>query len=326
MLFGNPPSDFGFLPSQFKSDVQMFFANTNATTQWQQWIKPRGVTMVHMLCIGGGSGGGGGQSAVANKGGGGGGAGANITSLIIPSIFLPNTLKIFVGSGGAGGAAGNNGSAGLASYVSLGTGVTNGITIPNVLVYANGSIQGGTSANPGLAGVGTGGTTVAQLGPIGKLGFFTNTGIAGTAGYLNAGAGGGGGGSNVSPTAGNITAVWNVSPHGGGTGGGGGTNSTQGNGGSIVLQAAVDFEGGSFATTIAGGIGAAGGGAPGNAGYKSLKPFLNTGGTGGGSSSVGIGGAGGPGGYGSGGGGVGAGTTGGRGGNGGDGIVIITSW
>ena len=89
MLFGNSPSDFGFLPPQFTSDVQMFFANTNATTQWQQWIKPKGVTMVHILCIGAGGGGGGGQSASGNKGGGGGGGSGAIGSLIIPAIFLP---------------------------------------------------------------------------------------------------------------------------------------------------------------------------------------------------------------------------------------------
>ena len=78
MLFGNSPSDFGFLPPQFKGDVQLFLPTGTAATQWQQWIKPRGVGMVYMIAIGGGGGGGGGFTGASNTTRGGGGDGVVI--------------------------------------------------------------------------------------------------------------------------------------------------------------------------------------------------------------------------------------------------------
>jgi hypothetical protein len=137
MLFGNSPSDFGFLPPQLKSDCQLFLAQSNSVTtnaSWQQWIKPKGVTMVHMLCIGAGGGGAGGQSSPANKGGGGGGGSGGISSLIIPAIFIPDRLNILVGSGGGGG-IGVNGTTGLGSYITLGNGVNLGTGIPNLILF-----------------------------------------------------------------------------------------------------------------------------------------------------------------------------------------------
>ena len=50
---------YGFA-KQGNYDQQIFYGN--AGTSWQTWIKPRGVTMAHMLVIGGGSGGGAGAA------------------------------------------------------------------------------------------------------------------------------------------------------------------------------------------------------------------------------------------------------------------------
>jgi hypothetical protein len=325
MIFENSDTAFNFLPAMHRSNVQMFLPNSNAATQWQRWRKPKGVTMVHMLCIGGGAGGGGGQSAAGNKGGGGGGASGTIASIIIPAIFLPDSLWVIAGAGGKGGAAATNGTAGLGSYISLSSGVTAGTSIPNIILFANGGIQG-TSANPGGAGSAPAVTTIAACGPLAKLGFIPNLGNAANASITGL-AGTAGGSSTLPYTPGVTTGAWNVLPITGGTGGGGGTNAASGPGGTITLQAATDFEGGG--TYLALNTLTAGnpvGGLDGNNGIRSLKPFLNTGGTGGAGSPSGTGGKGGDGGYASGGGGGGAGVTGGRGGNGGDGIVIITCW
>lgn len=322
MLFGNPPSDFGFLPPQLKSDCQIFLSTANAP-QWQQWIKPNGVTMVHMICVGGGGGGGGGQSSVNNKGGGGGGGSGGISSLMIPAIFLPDRLSILVGFGGGGGAAATSGTTGNGSYIAFGSGITAGTAIPNLILSALGGSPG-TAGNPGSGGNGGNIVGISALGPIGKMGIFPNLGTPTAAGI--SGQNGIAGASSTTLSAAGLTAVWNTSPLSGGGGGGGASNSAQGNGAPIVLTNPVDFANGNFQTSIAGGVGSSSGGGNGNSGYTSLKPFLNTGGTGGGSSSSNAGGIGGRGGYGCGGGGGGGGTTGGRGGNGGDGVVIITSW
>ncbi len=120
MFFGNSSSDFGFLPPNFKGDVQVFAphgTNVTAALNWQNWTKPRGTSMVYMLCIGGGGAGGAGHSAASGnqRGGGGGGGSGALTSLMLASTLLPDSLKIAVGTGGVGapGAAGSQ-SAGRA--------------------------------------------------------------------------------------------------------------------------------------------------------------------------------------------------------------------
>lgn len=340
MFFGNSPSDFGFLPPQFKGDVQIFFPTGVANTQWQTWTKPRGVSMVYMIAISGGGGGGGGFTRASNATGGGGGSGScsGMATLMIPAIFLPDSLKISVGQGGQGGTPAINGNAGFAgvnSYITLGAGVTAGVTIPNVILASGINAPGGGGAGTGAAG-GPAGTvptvaTIASVGPMGKLGFWPNTGTAANNGYV--GLQGIIGGVQTGAVGGNITAGWNVIPFTPGASGAGINTPAQVGftGGSISLQAAVDFADGTFtpasnfrAGGIAGTLGVPGGN--GNNGIKSLKPFFNTGGTGGGSCDNAAGGNGGDGGIGCGGGGGGAGTTGGRGGNGGPGMVAIICW
>jgi hypothetical protein len=252
---------------------------------------------------------------------------------MLPALLVPDALKIAVGFGGQGGAASSNGTSGNPSYISLGSALTNGTAIPNMILRANGGGNGIAGTGAAGGGVSTGGavTQIANLGPIGKLGMFSNNGTAANAGY--AGIGGNAGGAQTGAVGASVTTVFNTFPlHGGAGGAGVGTGANTGfAGGSISLQAAVDFEGGSF--TPASNIipaGTAGNntvvGGNGSAGIKSFRPFLNTGGSGGGSASGQVGGQGGPGGYGCGGGGGGGGTTGGRGGVGGEGLVVIISW
>lgn len=338
MLFGNSPSDFGMLPPQFTGDVQMFLPNgtvASATANWHQWVKPRGTSMVYMICIGGGGGGGGGRTGATNttRGGGGGGGSAAFTSVIIPAVLLPDVLKISVGVGGQGGAANTNGLIGDFSYISTGTGLTAGTAIPNLILRAAGGgfASAGGAATAGGAGGAGASTTIAQLGPLGKLGFFTNNGTATSAGY--AGIQGSNGGSQNGAIGTGITTTWNVSPLSGGTGGAGINTPAQAGfaGGLLSLQSAVDFADGTFTPAASFRVGGPAGtaiiaGGNGSPGVKSFKPFLNTGGTGGGSSDGAAGGNGGDGGYGCGGGGGGGGTTGGSGGNGGPGLVVIISW
>ena len=199
-----------------------------------------GITMISILCIGGGAGGAGGQSAAGNKGGGGGGGSGQFVSLMIPALFIPDTLKIVVGRAGAGGAAASSGGAGGSSYVSLGSGVTAGATIPNLIILASGGNLP-TSANPGTGGSGGNQSNVANQGPLGKMGMFS-----GPSNLFIAGQNGSNGGSSTTPAGINLTGVWNTYPLSGGTGGAGATSTTNGAGGSITLQAAADFEGGGF--------------------------------------------------------------------------------
>lgn len=321
-------SDYPFLPPNFNGDVQVFQCPMNAITQWQSWIKPRGVQMVSMILIGGGGGGGGGFTGVsgAARGGGAGGACSSLAFHIFPAYMLPDILKVSVGIGGAGGTgSGVNGSAGTISYVATGVGITAGSTIPNILAESGNAGPGGGNAGSNT-GNATGGT-VPTIGTKARQGWAQALSLSTfTVGIVGATGG--------SPTSAGtlINAVWNLIPLSPGAGGGGVTSAGTGfAGGVITLQSAMDFADGTYTPAsnyLAGGTagsGAAAGGA-GSAGIQNYKPFVMTGGSGGGSADGQAGGAGGNGGIGCGGGGGGAGTTGGRGGNGGNGIVIISSW
>ena len=58
--------DLGHLPNWQKCDIQKFTTVSTVTnTQWLTWLKPRGTSMVHIICIGGGGGGGGGFTRAA---------------------------------------------------------------------------------------------------------------------------------------------------------------------------------------------------------------------------------------------------------------------
>lgn len=322
-------NDFPWMtPPGVVGNIQSFYAPAGAITQWQDWIKPRGITMVSMLLIGGGGGGGGGFTAASTnaRGGGAGGASSSIAFHIFPAFVLPDILKVTVGLGGVGGSgSGVNGTAGTNSYVATGVGLTAGSTIPNVIAESNNAAPGGGNAGAN-SGNATGGSvptipTKARQGwaQVVSLSTFT-VGIVGATGGSPTAAG----------TA--VGSCWQTIPTCPGSGGGGVTSSGTGfAGGAISLLNAMDYADGSYVPAsayLAGGVAGSGVavGGQGNSGVQNYKPFVMLGGTGGGSADGQAGGRGGNGGIGCGGGGGGGGTTGGAGGNGGNGIVIISCW
>jgi hypothetical protein len=275
---------------------------------------PKGITMVYILCMGAGGGGGGGFTRAAGSAGGGGGGGGTgaLTRVVIPKIFLSDSLLILVGTGGPGGAGGNPATAGTAggqSIVSTNLGGT--VSLNNLYIaQANGGAAGnpGTGAAGGTGGAGGTSTTNTGMGMV-SLGTFTN----------RIGITGGDGNATASPLAG-VYGTGSI-PFSAGRGGGGinaANPGTSANGGSI--------SGRGFVVDVVGGAAAGGAGVN---GMFMMKPFVSLGGTGGASNNAGVGGVGGKGGPGCGGGGGGAGTSlsaGGAGGPGGDGLVIITCW
>jgi hypothetical protein len=311
------PGDMFGLPDN--ADHQQTFnysaGAAGAPANGQCWLKPRGITMVHMFLVASGGGGGGGLSGATSttRGGGGGGGGGNVASLLIPAIFLPSMLYVFVAAGGAGGAASTTGGSGAATTV----GYLPALTQVQSLITTGGTPVGGTAGNTtGNAAGGTGASAAAistyllagaafgiySFGPAGNNG---DTGIGGSAYTANlfqpcsGGAGGGTASASNLDTTGDTIRVQYLA-----------------NGGNSYY---INSNGAAAGTNGANGMALnPGGGQPG--------PILWTGGNGGGSLAAGTGGAGGNGAIGCGGGGGGGGITGGAGGAGGPGLVVISAF
>ncbi len=309
--------DKSVLPRVKGAKVDMFYGGQQATvisaTGWVQWIKPKNATLFQMICIGGGAGGGGGASSgtgVAAGGGGGGGTGA-ISTLIIPSFFLPDTLFLLPGCGGNGGPAATIGVSGQRSVIAdrvntLGT-AANTILVSGSTPTSGGGAAG-TSGGSNIGGLAETAPSAINGRYQGMGTYQSFTGQAGVAGGTNAGSGG-------------VSVAWGtggISLTGGAGGGSCSTTTTRGAGGNITGAGAVP--------TLAGGTSPAGAGANGIA-----QGWYFLGGAGGAAQNngtAGIGGNGAPG-CGGGGGGGGGGTgggTGGAGGAGGPGLIIIVSW
>lgn len=134
---------------------------------YQTWIKPPGISFVHIIAIGAAGGGSGAyiyQAGTAARGGSGGGSGA-MTSAFLPAYLVPDILYISVAVGGNGGAASTS-----------------------------------TSANVGSNGIGA---TYVAFHPVDTVGYalcIANTGNAGTVPAGGSGAIGGTAGANVSST------------------------------------------------------------------------------------------------------------------------------
>lgn len=265
------------------------------------WYKPRGISMVHITCLGAG-GGGASTAAVtsgtASYGGGGGGSGA-LTQLTIPSIFVSDVLKVTVAQGGIGGTNGSGGANATATQVDMVSG--DGLA-STLLCYANGGNGGNAGSAAATGAGGAGGSAAAATGAYLLNGgiFFSQAGIAG-------------GNSNTAAVASNSTNVGFRTPS---TGGGGKDLANTGYSGGTVLS-------GLYVPQILGG---AAGGFSGGTGFFNLSPLGFSGGAGGGGNGAGTGGQGGDGGIGGGGGGGGAGTASSTGGRGGNGLVIINCW
>ena len=295
-----------------KSNTQIFNTPSGAVNSiWYTWTKPRGVSMLNILCIGGGGGGAGGltRASGAQGTGGGGGGSSGVTSVLIPAIFVPDVLYIRVGDGGAGGGPGSPSTAGgngVHSYVAIAP----NSTATNVIAISGGAAAvGGFAASSGSGGAGGTACTIATIAtmPLAGLGQYQLiAGQVGTAGGLDA--------------AGTAIAIPVTS-----------CLCQAGPGGAGHIDA--DTAGATF-TAIAGSwlseqlpsAPVAGSTGHGSGGNQIMKPFFSLGGGGGACSNASTGANGGNGKYGSGGGGGGSGTTGGRGGDGGSGIVAITAW
>jgi len=301
--------DLNHIPRETVVDVQTFTGIVTTATgeQWQTWVKPRGVGMVNINCIGGGAGGGAGFTDIAGnaRGGGGGGGGSGQGSVIIPAHYLPDILFVSVGAGGQPGADG------MISYVSIFHSYNAAIVSTNILCCSGAAAAtAGTAGTGAAAGAGGSAGTIATSTamPRGTLGNYSF--IAGQVGAAGGVQTGGVGASLAVPTSGVCC-----------TGGAGGAGVT-----------ASNFAGGAFSALTGSWfsdirpVAAASGGNNGAGGFHIKKPLFSFGGCGGSSSNSTAGGKGGPGAYGSGGGGGGGGTTGGTGGTGGPGLVIITAW
>lgn len=304
--------DLGHLPtSNGITDIQIFNVPSTVTnTQWHTWIKPRGKTMCHIICIGGGGGGGGGFSAAAAaaRGGGGSGGSSAVTKVTIPICFLPDVLYVQVGAGGRGvGSGGGTAGSGILSYVSVFPNTTSANVI--AISGAAGAVGGGTGTGAAVGAAGTAGTigVIASM-PLAGMGQFSM--IAGQIGVAGGAVAGANGTAQTIPGTSVITTAGS---------GGAGTTSADFAGGAFTAIASTLLSEARPATPAAGSN-------DGSGGTTLWKPLFFFGGVGGSSSNTGVGGNGGNGSYGSGGGGGGGGTTGGIGGDGGSGIVIITSW
>jgi hypothetical protein len=291
------------------------FGATVGATQWQVWNKPRGISFIKIICIGGGGGGGGGFSSAGSRGGGGGGGSGTMGTVMLPAVFLPDRLYVSSGLGAAGGPAGGTGGSGTTSFVSIAPSQT---AIYNLCTgNAGGGGSTGTAISAGLAG---GGGNVPTL---------TNNLQAGQGNYINiVGQSGSAGGSHLGAQATTIFYPTTGILLSGGSGGGGGAGFYGGN-----IQPPTQTSTYTFFRAFPGGLAGTEGslaGGDGQSGVNNTQLLLFSGGSGGGSGFDGtagsVGGRGGDGGIGCGGGGGGAGTTGGRGGDGGPGLVIISCW
>ena len=285
--------DFSHIPQNLRSNFSMFYNTGQSSTgiAWQVWNKPRGITSVYILCIGGGGRGATGATTAAGTvaGGGGGGGAGGITTLLIHANLIPDILYVFPGQVGAAGANQIN------SYVS----VQPSTAAAYVLCYAN----YGTNASGGSGGSGGGAATTTNmiLGSYGKYNIYAgpngSTGVAGGVGGVN---------------------NWGTSGVficGGAAGGGKTTGS--------VGQAGGDIVGNGLMPSVLGGAALTNG----RTGFDFVQPLMSCGGSGGGGAAAAVAGNGGNGGFGSGGGGGGAATTTtgtpGSGGLGGSGLVMI---
>lgn len=287
------------IPSQVDDNSWLILGSANPNfsspvtasgTDWYAWTKPPQASMIFILAVGGGGlgrSGNSGANTVTRTGGIGGGTGG-ISSLLIDSALLPDTLFICVGRGAVSDAAGGDpGDTAVALRPSLN---------PSDLILFAGSGSATTSA-------GAAASTSADT----RFNVYGNYNlVAGDSGSASTGTNG----TTLTPVGTFLT-------------GGGGGGNVSGVGASVN---GVSIAGTGHLPSFAGGLGnstVGGTGGDGNGGFYSIYPLLFSGGSGGGGASSGTGGRGGPAAPGCGGGGGGAGVTGGPISPGGSGFVFL---
>ena len=226
--------------NQYKDSVYTGPIGTNTSSSVFYWIKPRGITMVHITAIGAGGGGGAGNASTntAASGGSGGGSGA-VTRLTIPAIFLTDSLEITVAGGGNGGPTGGGSTAGN-TFVDCARGSD---VAGTRIIQAN----GGSGGNVGAAGAASTG------GGAGAIGVQTNAVYQALGTWVSvAGQAGGGGVNAAAGTA--VSILGNSTINSGGAAGGGKSAANANfNGGAITGFVLIP--------TLAGGTGGGAGGA-----------------------------------------------------------------
>lgn len=299
----------------FVEDINsyVFYANdrTGPTYGWQTFNVPADASFISITCIGaGGGGGGGGAVAVGtSRGGAVGGASGSISTVVYPTLIIPQTIFIQVGAGGAGGAANTAGSPGSNTVVTHTSQTNSDVTFR--LCHALGGAGGGGTAGT-ASGTMAARTAAATIANVPQATSAISVGLY--QGALQYNTGQNNAGSNFVPDEPGLRGcILSYGGHGGGMGTASGAFSA---GQSLY---------GLDETIVSGGKteGAAGG-----SGVWSWKPMYGLGGGGGASqATAGAGGNGGNGAFGCGGGASGAGrTVGSTGGRGGDGLVLISCW
>lgn len=301
--------DLGHFP--VNADVQEFDTGGNFDVSFKfVWVKPRGARMVSMILIASGGGGGIPTTTGVSAAGGGGGGSSGISTLIIPAMFLPDTLYInLIGGGAPNTAASTRGSVNVCIH-------------PTSAVANEFVMQTNNGGRGGAGGTGAAGGSISITGAC-AAGAGIYRGIAGNTGGSSAAASVGGSGTK---TAGTLTAPG---------AGGGGTPAAAGVGNRGGHNTWVNSDTWPDANQVAAG-GATSDGANGYwGGYGKVDRIpIRFGGTGGnssgGSAPAAIGGSGGSAAassYGCGGGGGGAGlTTNSNGGRGSGCYCLIISW
>ena len=284
--------DFNNILATPGADIQYFQGPATTTlVQWQTWKKPRGARWIHLLGVGGGGGGGAGINTTTTSGSGAGGSSGGQTSVMIPAMFVPDTLYIQAGRGGLGATtSGGLGTAGIITYVCIAPFTI--IAPAGTLLLATGGTAGTVAATldtGGAAPAAVSAATIAGMCLAGR-GFFAllagQVGVAGgastaagtnltppTTGLMVTGGAGGGGSSTTGFAGGNINVIPNMLgtdffpvPISGGTAAVTSTPAGNAGAGFISRNSLFNFggAGGGGATTTAGGLASAGGdGAPG---------------------------------------------------------------
>jgi hypothetical protein len=179
------------IPTPQTANYQEFYGPRGSQDE-RTWVKPRGVSMIRFMLIGGGGNGGNGTSTDGR----GGGGSAAVTSWIGPAMFVPDILNIRVASPG---------NPTFIQYRS-----SNGLN--SLLAAANGTSASGTSGGSGGSAMTRNqftacGIFISISGQNGAAGNATGSGTSQTAStttFLSGGAGGAGGaagtGGGVTPT------------------------------------------------------------------------------------------------------------------------------
>jgi hypothetical protein len=187
-------------PTPQGANIQMLYKTAD-------WVKPQGASFVWFTLIGAGGGGGGTDGVTGDGQGGGSGA---VTNCMVPAFLIPDTLRVVIGSGGAGGTAGGgNGVDGTSTNIVYQQKDTTGYT----LLTANRGTGGfGNGSSSGLGGAASASNYFSCIGFFQSIaGQNSRTTAASTTTFLSGGATSAG---TINANYGYDSGVNNVNPNG----------------------------------------------------------------------------------------------------------------